>query len=108
MTTATVTMTAEQTALYDAGDSPAAEADEPSIDNVRRALQCVADFRPRGDGIVWVDAAPASEDYDGDTSPGSSWDEECDDLLASVRAELPDGWVAEWNDNDICVTRGES
>lgn len=41
--------------------------------------------------------------YDGDTSPGSAWDEECDRLRQAVRIALPSGWSIDWDDDDLRI-----
>lgn len=66
----------------------------------------LADYSPRvrDDGsIVLPDVAPDSDGAD--TSPGSAWWDECDQLLAEIEAYLPRGWSAEWVDDDIIITR---
>lgn len=54
------------------------------------------------------DYAPASAEHGGSTEPGSPWDEECDRLLAEIRAALPPGWTVDWSDDDIRIERIES
>lgn len=53
--------------------------------------------------IIIPDVAPQC--VDGDTSPGSPWWEETEEVLESVRELLCKGWTAEWSDDDIIVWR---
>lgn len=62
------------------------------------------------DQITIVRAAPDSDDYAGETEPGSEWDRECDRILGEIREAVEAlGWTAEWSDDDIHVEprRGE-
>lgn len=69
------------------------------------ALADIADVRVwDGSGRI-SDYAPDLTDYDGDDSPGSEWDEECDRLLEEIREALPAGWIADWSDDDIIIDR---
>lgn len=65
----------------------------------------IADLRETDRGYRVTNYAPdsSSDEYGGDTSPGSPWDEECDRLLAEIQALLPAGWEATWDDDDICI-----
>lgn len=77
-----------------------------------RANRRIADItaHPHDVGVYFIrDAAPPCDtaQYGGDTSVGTPWDEECDRIIADVRAALPPGWVAEWSDNDIRIERAE-
>ena len=57
------------------------------------------------DHIVLDDVAPDSDGED--TGPGSAWYDETDEILADVRSVLPDGWTAEWSDDDILIEEEE-
>ena len=68
------------------------------------AMREVAEVQPDGRGQYWIRAyAPDNNDFDGDMSPGSEWDEECERLLETVQDALPVGWSAEWVDDDVCI-----
>lgn len=74
------------------------------------ALAGIADVTGDDGRYRIVDYAPDSTepqylDDDGtpDTAPGSTWHEECDRLLAEIRAALPEGWSADWSDDDIVI-----
>lgn len=88
---------------------PADEASLAWVQSTRdqameEALAPIVDVTRRDAGrYVIPDYAPDSTDYDGDTEPGSPWDEDCDRLLAEIRAALPAGWTAEWSDNDVRI-----
>ena len=74
-------------------------------DEMQAAVERIVSLTWRGPGEWYSpDAAPNSDDYDGDTEPGSPWDEACDRLLAKVRAVLPAGWEVQWSDNDLTIT----
>lgn len=94
--TPTYTLTAEDLGVEGAG-----------VEEMAAALKHIADVTVRdGRGRI-SDYAPDSSEppYDGETEPGSAWDEECDRLLAEVREALPPGWTAEWLDDDIVIER---
>lgn len=91
------------------------EADEGSlawvagriIEDAREALRAAGyDTHERCEPrLVISDAAPDSEDYGGNTEPGSDWDDECDRIIAGVRTALGKLRAnAEWSDNDIIIT----
>ncbi len=86
-----------------------AERAQNTIDVVVSALADVAEVQ-----VLYSDRgripnyAPDSAEFDGDTSPGSAWDEECDARLAAVREALPAGWTAEWVDDDLYIERDEA
>lgn len=78
------------------------------IDDVIVALENVAEVHADSDDRGHItDYAPDSSEpeYDGNTEPGSAWDEACAKLLSAVRSALPAGWEADWSDNDVVITR---
>jgi hypothetical protein len=76
------------------------------VQSMVRAVSAIADVHvDTPDRAHISDLAPDSRDYGSDTSPGSAWDEQCDELLAAVRRALPAGWVAEWADDDVIIAR---
>jgi hypothetical protein len=77
------------------------------IQDVVTALKDIADVHADSDdrGRIVGHAPPASDWQD--IGPGSEWYEECDILLAEVRAALPSGWSAEWSDDDVMIYRNE-
>ncbi len=77
-------------------------------ERVKATLSSVVDVIVENDG-GWLRAANVAPDSKGETTePGSAWDKACNALLAEVRGALPDGWTAEWSDDDILVARRES
>lgn len=55
-------------------------------------------------GTIYIaDCAPCSDDYDGNTEPGSEWDEACDEILDEIQSHLPNGVVAFWSDDDVVI-----
>jgi hypothetical protein len=56
-------------------------------------------------GTIYIaDLAPDSGDYDGNTEPGSPWDEECDWLAANIRDIVaPHGCDVYWSDDDLVI-----
>lgn len=84
------------------------ESEGPSIADVATALSHIVEIHiDDSDGAHVTDYAPDStdEEYGGNTEPGSAWDEECDRLLAEIREELPEGWQANWSDDDLHIER---
>lgn len=94
----TYELTAEDLGVEEAAD----------INAVAAALSGIVEIKIDGDDRAHVtNHAPDSSDpeYDGDTTPGSAWDEECDARLAEIRESLPSGWSAEWSDDDVIIER---
>lgn len=76
------------------------------VSDVVAALANIADVHvDSADRAHITDYAPDSSEYDGNTEPGSAWDEECYRLLAEICAALPAGWSADWSDDAIVLTR---
>lgn len=77
-----------------------------TIESATKALEAdgYTVSRYSGGGTYIANLAPSSDDFGGDTQPGSEWDEECDALLAAV-AEIvkPHGCVATWVNDDCCI-----
>lgn len=68
------------------------------------AVHRIADTSWRDDGhYVIADYAPDRAEYEDGDSPGSDWDRECERLLTEIRTALPDGWVADWADDDVRI-----
>jgi hypothetical protein len=81
------------------------------------AALCDYDLHDRvGGGYYIADIAPDSAalaaavwpKYGEGTAPGSPWDKACHAILEDVRALLPAGWVADWDDDDIAIRRSET
>ena len=77
------------------------------IQCVVAAIANVADASVERDRVRITGYAPDSGDYGGDTGPGSEWDDERERRMADLRELLPDGWQAEWSDDDVLIERAD-
>jgi hypothetical protein len=80
----------------------------PPIAEVARVLNHIVEIKiDDSDSAHVTNYAPDSsdEEYGGHTEPGSAWDIECDRRISEVREALPDGWQANWCDDDLHIAR---